>query len=57
MQAEVLATAQAVAPVEPLVLPAPVEDPMMAQLNGLAALRESQSAAELVPVPVQDRAA
>jgi len=30
---------------------------MMAQLNGLAALRESQSAGELVPVPADYRAA
>jgi hypothetical protein len=52
LQAETLAAAQVVAPAEPLMLPAPVEDPMMAQLNGLAALRGSLSAAELVPVAV-----
>jgi hypothetical protein len=52
LQAEALAAAQAVAPAEPWMLPAPVADPMMAQLNGLAALRESQPAAELVPVVV-----
>ena len=46
------AAAPAAAPAEPLMLPAPVADPMMAQLNGLAALRESQSAGELVPVAV-----
>ena len=57
LQAETLAAAQAVAPAEPLMLPAPVADPMMAQLNGLAALRESQSAVELVPVHAHDRAA
>jgi hypothetical protein len=46
--AEAFAAAPTVAPAEPLMLPAPVADPMLAQLNGLAALRESQSAAELV---------
>ncbi len=51
--AEAFAAAPTVAPAEPLMLPAPVEDSMMAQLNGLAALRESQSAAELVPVADQ----
>jgi hypothetical protein len=56
LQAEALAAAQVVAPAEPLMLPAPVADPMMAQLNGLAALRESQSAAELVPVAVVENA-
>jgi hypothetical protein len=57
LQADALAAAQAVAPAEPLMLPAPVADPMLAQLNGLAALRESQSAAEPLAVPAHDRAA
>ncbi len=46
-QAEHIAVAQAVAPSEPLMLPAPAEDAMMTQLNRLG---KSQSAA--VPLSV-----
>jgi hypothetical protein len=52
MKADAVAAAQVVAPAEPFMLPAPVADPMMAQLNELAALRGSQSPVELVPVVV-----
>ncbi len=51
LQAEAIAAAQAVAPAEPLMLPAPVADAMMAQLNGLAALRESQPLPSLCQSP------
>jgi len=51
LQAEALAAAQAVAPAEPLMLPAPVAEAMMAQLNGLAALRESQPRPSLCQSP------
>ncbi len=50
--ADAIAAAQVVAPAEPLMLPAPIDDPMMAQLNGLTALQEPQSPVELVPVEV-----
>jgi hypothetical protein len=52
MKADAIPAAQVVAPAEPLMLPAPVADPMMAQLNGLAAWQKSQSNAEPVPVVV-----
>ena len=55
--ADAIAAAQVVTPSESLMLPAPVEDSMMAQLDGLAALQMSQPAAELVPVSACDRAA
>ncbi len=45
--AEAFAAIRPEAPSEPLMLPAPVAEEMMAPLSGLAALRESQSAVEL----------
>jgi hypothetical protein len=57
LQADAVAAAQSVAPSEPLMLAAPVEDPLMAQINGLAALQQSQSAAEPLSVTAHDRAA
>jgi hypothetical protein len=47
LMADAIAAAQVVAPAEPLMLPAPVEDPMMAQLNRLG---KSQPVAEPLPV-------
>jgi hypothetical protein len=53
-QAEQIAAAQAVAPSEPLMLPAPVEDAMMTQLNRLG---KSQSVAEPLPVTARSSTA
>jgi hypothetical protein len=47
LKADAIAAVQVVAPAEPLMLPAPAEDPMMAQLSRIG---KSQSVAEPVPV-------
>jgi hypothetical protein len=50
LMADAIAAAQVVAPAEPLMLPAPVADPMMTQLNRLGKL---QSVAEPLPVAAE----